>query len=349
MSAAITIAGRQIGGGAPPYLVAELSANHLGSLDRALAIIEASARAGADAVKLQTYRADTITIDHDGPGFVLESGPWRGRKLFDLYREAHTPWEWHEALFAKGRACGVTVFSSPFDATAVDLLERLDAPVYKIASFEIVDLPLIERCAATGKPLIMSTGMASLAEIEEAVQAARRAGAVGIALLHCVSGYPTPAEEANLRTIQDMALRFEVPIGLSDHTMGTAVAVAGVAVGAVMIEKHVTLARRDGGPDAGFSLEPDEFAAMAAACRAAHAALGQVDYALAPSEASTVTVRRSLYVVADIAAGEALTERNVRSVRPGFGLAPKHYRAILGRRAKRALPRGTPLAWVDID
>ncbi len=349
MSAAISIAGRQIGGGAPPYLVAELSANHLGSLDRALAIIEASARAGADAVKLQTYRADTITIDHDGPGFVLESGPWRGRKLFDLYREAHTPWEWHEALFAKGHACGVTVFSSPFDATAVDLLERLDAPVYKIASFEIVDLPLIERCAATGKPLIMSTGMASLAEIEEAVQAARRAGAVGIALLHCVSGYPTPAEEANLRTIQDMALRFDVPIGLSDHTMGTAVAVAGVAVGAVMIEKHVTLARADGGPDSGFSLEPDEFAAMAAACRAAHAALGQVDYALAPSEASTVTVRRSLYVVADIAAGEVLTERNVRSVRPGFGLAPKHYRAILGRRAKRALSRGTPLAWTDID
>jgi N-acetylneuraminate synthase len=345
----VEIAGRRIGAGEPPYLVAELSANHLGSLDRALAIVDAAARAGADAVKLQTYRPDTITIDHTGPGFVLEGGPWAGRRLFDLYREAHTPWEWHEALFARGRACGVAVFSSPFDSTAVELLEKLGAPAYKIASFEIVDLPLIERCAATGKPLVISTGMAARAEIEEAVSTAERAGAGGIVLLHCVSGYPTPAEEANLRTIPDMARRFGIPIGLSDHTLGTAVAVASVAVDAAMIEKHITLSRKDGGADSGFSLEPEEFAAMASACRTAYAALGEVDYALADSEAANARLRRSLYVVADVAAGETLTDRNVRSIRPGYGLAPKHYRTVIGRRATRALARGTPLAWTDFE
>jgi pseudaminic acid synthase len=341
----VTIAGRKIGQAHPPYVIAEMSGNHNGDIERAFRLIDAAAEAGADAVKLQTYTADTITIDHDGPGFRLEGGLWDGRTLHDLYREAHTPWAWHGPLFDHAKRRGIAIFSSPFDGTAIDLLESLDAPAYKIASFELIDLPLIRRAARTGKPLIISTGLATLGEIEEGVAAARGAGATQILLLHCTSAYPTPPEEANLRTMANMAQGFDVPVGLSDHTMGIAVPVAAVALGAVAIEKHFTLARADGGPDSAFSLEASELKEMVAACRAARAALGRVDYGVSPGEGGGRLVRRSLYVVEDIAAGMALTEANVRSIRPGFGMLPKHLPEVLGRPATRSLKRGEPLDW----
>lgn len=344
--ASLCIDGRLIGAGQPPYLIAELSGNHNGDLNRAIAMVEAAKEAGADAVKLQTYTADTLTIDHDGPGFLLQGGLWAGRTLHDLYREAHTPWEWHEPLFARARALGLTMFSSPFDETAVELLERLDAPAFKIASFELTDLPLIRRAARSGKPLIMSTGLANLGEIAEAVEAA---GSVPLALLHCVSGYPTPPEDCNLRTIPHLAEAFGVTAGLSDHTHGIAVPVAAAVVGASIVEKHFTLSRADGGVDSAFSLEPAEFQAMAAAVRIASAAMGRVDYGVKPSEAGGRDYRRSLYVVADVAAGEPLTAANVRSIRPGFGLAPKYLPAVLTSRAARPLRRGEPLDWSMLE
>jgi pseudaminic acid synthase len=341
----IEIAGRRIGADAPPYVIAELSGNHNGELARALQLIEMAKEAGADAVKLQTYTADTITIDHDGPGFTIEGGLWHGRRLHELYREAHTPWAWHEALFARGRELGIAVFSTPFDVTAVELLEKLGAPAYKIASFEAVDLPLIRRVAATGKPMIMSTGITDLGEIAEAVEAARGGGCRDLALLHCVSAYPAPPEDMNLRTIPHLASAFDVVAGLSDHTLGTAVAVAAVALGAAVIEKHVTLRRAAGGPDSAFSLEPEELRQLVEHCRMAHAALGRVSYAREASERGNLVFRRSLYAVADIAAGEALGPHNLRSIRPGFGLAPKHLDALLGKHARKAIARGTPMAW----
>lgn len=341
----ITIAGRRIGPGHPPYVIAEMSGNHNGDINRAFALLEAAKKAGADAVKLQTYTADTITIDHDGPGFRIEGGLWNGRTLYELYQEAHTPWDWHPPLFARARELGIAVFSSPFDASAIEFLEELGAPAFKIASFEAIDLPLIQRAARTGKPLIISTGIASLGEIAEAVEAARAGGCREIALLHCTSGYPTPPEDSNLRTLPHLAEAFGVVAGLSDHTPGTAVPVAAVALGASVIEKHFTLRRADGGPDAAFSLEPEELAELVANCRTAWTALGRINYELEASEKGNKTFRRSLYAVQDIPAGGRLTAENVRSIRPGYGLPPKHLPEVLGRRAGRAIARGTPLAW----
>lgn len=345
--ATFSIAGRPIGPSHPPYLIAEMSGNHNGELARALKLVEAAKEAGADAVKLQTYTADTITIDHDGGDFRLDKGLWAGRTLYDLYQEAHTPWDWHGPLFEHAAKLGITIFSSPFDATAVELLAGFDAPAYKIASFELIDLPLIRRVASQGKPVILSTGLASLGEIAEAVAAVREEGAP-VMLLHCTSGYPTPPEDCDLRTIPHLAETFGVSAGLSDHTYGVAVPVAAVALGAVVVEKHFTLSRAEGGVDSDFSLEPHEFAAMAQACRTAWAALGSVDYTLKPSEVAGANHRRSLYVVADVAAGEVLSERHVRSIRPGFGLAPKHLPQVLGLRAARDLKRGEPLNWTMV-
>ena len=345
----VEIDGRRIGTGEPPYVVAELSGNHNGELGRALELVEAAHAAGADAVKLQTYTPDTITIDHDGPEFRIEGGLWDGYSLYDLYGEASTPWEWHDALFAKARELGITMFSSPFDDTAVEFLESLGAPAYKIASFEAVDLPLIAKAAATGKPMIISSGMANQAEIGEAVEAATRGGASGVILLHCVSAYPAPPEESNLRTIADLSARFGVAVGLSDHTMGTTVSLAAVALGACFVEKHMTLRRSDGGPDGTFSLEPDEFRELTEGCRTTWSALGHVNYDRTEAERGSLVFRRSLYAVADIAAGETFTAANVRSIRPGYGLAPKHLSSVLGCVASMAIARGTALDWPLVD
>lgn len=349
MTQSMEIAGRRIGPGEPPYVIAELSANHNQQLSRALELVALAARAGADAVKLQTYTADTITIDSSQPWFRIDSGTrWDGRTLHDLYAEAHTPWEWHAELKAEAERHGIVLFSSPFDPTAVDFLEDLGVPAYKVASFEIVDLPLIRRMAMTGKPMIMSTGMATLAEIDEAVSAAREAGVMQLALLKATSSYPAPPDEANLATIAHMAAAFDCPVGLSDHTIGSAVPIAAVALGAVIIEKHLTRSRADGGPDGAFSTEPDELAAMVEGVRQAAAARGRVTYAATEHEAGSRRLRRSLFVVAPIEAGESLTEANVRSIRPADGLHPRHLDEVLGRRAGRRLERGTPLRWEDL-
>lgn len=342
---AITIGNRKIGEGQPPLLVAELSGNHNGDRGRALAMVEAAKDAGAEAIKLQTYTADTITIDHDGPGFVIDGGLWDKRKLYDLYQEASTPWDWHQALFEKAASLDLICFSSPFDYTAVDFLEGFGAPAYKIASFEIVDLPLIRKAASTGKPMIISTGMANLGEIGDALDAARSAGAGEIVLLHCTSGYPTPASDANIRTMAHLAEAFGVATGLSDHTQGIGVAVAAVTLGAVMIEKHFTLARADGGPDAAFSMEPQEFRAMVDACNMAFQSLGKITYQRRTSEAGNAVFRRSLYIVRDKRAGEVLSAGDVRSIRPGHGLPPKYMEYVVGKTVTQDVRRGTPVSW----
>lgn len=340
------IAGRQIGDGAPVYVIAELSANHGQNFEQALAIVRAAKEAGADAVKLQTYTADTLTLDCDKEYFRIGKGTiWEGRTLHELYREAFTPWEWQPKLKAAAEALGMHCFSSPFDETAVDFLDTLDVPAYKIASFELVDLPLIARAARTGKPLIISTGMATREEIAEAVAAARAAGAEEIALLKCTSGYPALFGEMNLRTIPDMSAAFGVPVGLSDHTLGSAVPVAAVALGACILEKHLTLSRATPGPDSAFSLEPAEFAQMVADVRAAEQALGRPSYAVSEKESASRVFRRSLFAVRDIAAGEIFTAENVRSIRPAHGLSPKHLPTVIGRKAAAAIERGTPLDW----
>jgi pseudaminic acid synthase len=341
----IEIAGRKIGPDQPPYIVCELSGNHNGSLDRALALVDAAAATGCDAIKIQTYTADTITLDSDAPDFLVKGGLWDGMSLHALYQLAYTPYEWHPALFERAAKLGVTMFSTPFDDTAVDLLESLNAPAYKIASFEVVDLPLVARVARCGKPMIISTGMANEAEMAEVVETAMSNGAAGVVLLHCTSSYPAPMDSANVYNVPMLAQRFGVASGLSDHTMGTAASVAAVAQGACLIEKHFTLARADGGPDADFSLEPAEFSALVRDCKDAWAALGKAGFERAGVEVGNIKFRRSLYVTADVKAGDALTPANVRSIRPGLGLPPKVLPEVLGKRAARDLKRGEPLRW----
>jgi N-acetylneuraminate synthase len=340
------IGDREIGPGRPAYLVAELSANHGQSFEQAVRLVRAAKEAGADAVKLQTYTADTLTIRSDRPEFRVGGGTlWDGRTLHDLYGEAYTPWEWQPKLKAVADELGLDLFSTPFDPTAVDFLERMGVPAYKVASFELVDLPLVETIARTGKPMILSTGMATLAEIAEAVDAARRAGAGGLALLKCTSAYPAPPEEMNLRTIPHLAEAFGVPAGLSDHTLGIAVPVAAVALGACIIEKHFTLSRAEPGPDSAFSLEPHEFRAMVEGVRTAERALGTIHYGLCGRDEASRVFRRSLFAVRDVKAGEPFTTENVRSIRPGHGLPPKDLPRVLGRCASRNLTAGTPLTW----
>ncbi len=345
MNPKISIAGRNIGLDYPPYIIAELSANHNGRLDTALKIIEEAKKAGADAVKLQTYTADTITLDCDSEEFQIRGGLWDGKTLYQLYQEAQMPWEWHRPLFEHARKHDITIFSSPFDNTAVDLLEDLNAPAYKIASFEAVDLPLIKYVASTGKPMIISTGMADAEEIQEAIDAAREGGCKELAILHCVSGYPAPAEDYNLRTIPDMMRRFGLVTGLSDHTLDNTTAIASVVLGASIIEKHFTLDRNGGGPDDSFSLEPVELAALCRDSKTAWSSLGKVDYGRKSSEQGNVKFRRSLYFVKDLERGDIITEDAVRSVRPGFGLAPKHMNKIIGYRISSAVSANTPVSY----
>jgi pseudaminic acid synthase len=326
------------------YIIAELSANHGGSLDHACETMRAMKTAGADAVKLQTYTPDTMTINCDREEFQVGTGTlWAGRGLYDLYEEAHTPWDWHPRLFELAAKLGMDCFSTPFDPTAVDFLEQFDPPVYKVASFELVDLPLIEYIASKGRPIIMSTGMGSLAEISEAVEVIQAAG-VPLTLLKCTSAYPSPPESMNLRTIPHLSQAFGVPTGLSDHTLGIAVPVAAVAVGACVIEKHFALARYVPGPDCAFSLEPAEFRAMVDAVRVTEKALGKVNYQITEKEQASKAFRRSLFVVQDVKAGEEFTADNVRSIRPGHGLPPKFIKSVIGKRASQDIARGTPLS-----
>lgn len=344
-SSHVTVGDRRIGPGEPVYVMAEMSANHENDLERARRIVEAAAGAGADAIKLQTYRPDTMTIECERPPFRIEEGPWAGRTLYDLYEEACTPWDWHPELQEQAHDLGLEFLSTAYDATAVEFLEELDVPAYKIASFEAVDVPLIRRTASTGKPLIVSTGMAGLGEIEDAVRAVRDAGGRELVLLKCTSAYPAPPGEANLRTISNLSETFGVPAGLSDHTLGLAVPVAGVALGACVVEKHLTLSRDTGGPDSDFSLEPEEFSRMVDEIRTAEAAVGTVQYERTPSQEESTVFRRSLFVVEDVKEGEELTGDNVRCIRPGDGLPPKFLEDVLGRKACGDIPRGTPLDW----
>ncbi|NCC05177.1 MAG: pseudaminic acid synthase [Proteobacteria bacterium] len=341
----VMINGRAIGPDHQPYIIAELSANHNGSLERALQTIEAAHRCRADAIKLQTYTADTLTIDCDSPDFLIKGGLWDGFKLYDLYKWAETPYEWHQAMFDRARKLGITIFSTPFDETAVDLLEGLDAPAYKIASFEIVDLPLIRYAASTGKPMIMSTGMASEEEIEEAVTTAREAGCKDLILLHCISSYPAPIEQSNLRQIPELARRFGVLSGLSDHTMGTTAAVTAVALGACVIEKHFTLSRQDKGPDSDFSLEPQEMERLCVVAKDAWSALGKTGYLRKEAEEKSKIFRRSVYFVRDLEKGAEITRDDIRRVRPGMGLAPKFIDQIIGRKTNSQIKKGTATSW----
>jgi len=346
----MTINGRAISRDARPYVIAEMSGNHNQSLDRALEIVTAAANHGADAVKLQTYTADTITLDCDAPDFVIDdpASLWAGRRLYELYDEAHTPWDWHAPIIEHAKKLGLDCFSSPFDASAVDFLETLGVPAYKIASFEVIDLPLIRRVAQTGKPMIISTGMASLAEIGDAVRTAHEAGNAQVCLLKCTSTYPASPANTNIATIPNMRAAFDCEVGLSDHTMGTGVAVAAVALGAVLIEKHFTLRRADGGVDSAFSLEPGELRQLRDETERAWQSLGRVTYGGTSAEEGSRVFRRSLYVAQDMAEGEAFTPQSLRSVRPGYGLAPKHYDVLLGKRVNRALAKGTPVSWDQI-
>jgi len=343
MNKLITIDGRKIGTEHSPYIIAEMSANHNGDITNAYKIIDMAKAAGADAIKMQTYTADTLTIDSDLPDFQLTDGLWAGKSLYQLYQEAFTPWDWHKPLFEYTRKVGITIFSSPFDTTAVDLLEDLNVPAYKIASFEAIDLALINYVANTGKPMIISTGMADVDEIQEAIDVAREAGCKELAILHCVSAYPAPAADYNLRTLADMQKKFGLVTGLSDHTLDNTTAITSVALGASIIEKHVTLDRNGGGPDDSFSLEPLELEELCANAKTAWNSLGKIDYGVKSSERSNIKFRRSLYFVKDVHEGEVITAEVVKSIRPGYGLAPKYYDQVLGKTVKNNIARGTPL------
>ncbi|WAB92588.1 pseudaminic acid synthase [Pseudomonas citronellolis] len=349
MSRKISIAGREIGVDYPPYIIAELSANHNGKLETALKIIEEAHRAGADAIKLQTYTADTITLNCDSDEFQIRGGLWNGKTLYQLYQEAHMPWEWHAPLFEYAKSIGITIFSSPFDYTAVDFLEDLNTPAYKIASFEAVDLPLIKYAASTGKPLIISTGMANDEEIEEAIEAARDGGCQELAVLHCVSGYPAAPNDYNLYTLADMRNRFGLVTGLSDHTLDNTTAIASIALGSSIVEKHFTLNRNGGGPDDSFSLEPKELAQLCTDTKTAWSALGRVDYGQKSSEQGNLKFRRSLYFVKDLNSGDIITKEAVRSVRPGFGLPPKMLESIIGKKVKSDVKANTPITTSHIN
>ena len=341
----IKIKDRQIGENHPPYIIAELSANHNGSLERALKTIKMAKSMGADAVKFQTYTPDTLTIDSDKEDFRIKGGLWDGFTLYDLYKSAFTPFEWHEEMFNYAQSVGITCFSTAFDESAVDLLEDLNTPAYKVASFEIIDIPLIQYIASTKKPMIISTGMANKEEIQEAVHVARENGSNELILLHCISGYPTPVEQSNLMTIPDMKNCFGVPVGLSDHTLGIEVSIASIALGASVIEKHVTLNASDKGPDSEFSIEPDQLNSLCIKCKSVWEALGSAGYERKPVEKDNIKFRRSIYVVRDIDSGEALTKENIRRIRPGYGLPPKYFNELIGKRVKSRIEKGTPLDW----
>ena len=349
MNKFIEIDGQKIGLDHPPYVIAELSANHNGDIQRAYKIMEIAKKAGANAIKLQSYTHETITMDCNNEDFMIRGGLWDGKSLYELYKDAHMPWEWHEKLFAKAKELGITIFSSPFDFTAVDLLESLGTPAYKIASFEILDLPLIAYVAKTGKPMIISTGMASVEDIKEAVETARTNGCNDLVVLQCVSGYPAPAEQYNLRTIPDLANRFNVISGLSDHTIDNATAVASVALGACVIEKHVTLDRSGGGADDSFSLEPKELKQLCVDAHTAWSSLGKVNYERTASEMANIKFRRSLYVVKDIKKGEKFSHDNIRSIRPGYGLAPKEMSGVINKIALKDITKGTPVSWALVE
>jgi N-acetylneuraminate synthase len=339
------IDGRKIGGNCLPYIVAEMSANHNGNIENAYKIIDIAKSCGVDAVKMQTYKAETITMNIRTPEFMVEDGLWDGYNLYDLYEWAQTPWEWHKPLFDYAKRIGITIFSSPFDNTAVDFLEDLNTPAYKIASFEVIDLPLIKYVAQTGKPMIISTGMANAEEIQEAIDVAREGGCTELGLLHCVSGYPAPVGDYNLKTLVDMRQRFDLVTGLSDHTIDNTTAITSVALGASIIEKHVTLDRNSGGPDDSFSLEPDDLKELCFGVKIAWKALGKVDYGLKSSEKDNIKFRRSLYFVKDINKGDIVTEEHIRSIRPGFGIAPKNFSNILGMVVNADIKAGTAVGW----
>ncbi|WP_117017287.1 pseudaminic acid synthase [Aeribacillus pallidus] len=343
----IIVEGRKIGPNHKPFIIAEMSGNHNQSLERALAIVEAASKAGAHALKIQTYTADTMTLNLENPEFKIEDSDslWKGHTLYQLYQQAYTPWEWHKPIFDRARELGMIPFSTPFDETAVDFLEELDVPMYKIASFENTDIPLIKKVASTGKPMIISTGMATVAELDETVRAAREAGCKDLVLLKCTSTYPASPENTNILTIPHMRELFDCQVGLSDHTMGVGVAVASVALGATVIEKHFTLSRADGGVDSAFSMEPDEMKALVVETERAWQALGEVKYGPTEKEKASLKFRRSLYVAKDMKAGEEFTKENLRIIRPGYGLEPKYYEQLIGRKVKRDIKMGTPVTW----
>jgi N-acetylneuraminate synthase len=339
------INGREIGRNVPPYVVAELSANHNGNIERAFEIIKSARDSGADAIKIQTYTADTMTLDCDSKDFIIDDGLWKGRTLYELYKWAETPYEWHKEIFDYANKIGITCFSTPFDETAVDLLEDLNTPAYKVASFEIIDIPLLRYIATTRKPIIISTGMANLEEITEAVEVVKECGCTDIALLHCISSYPAPLEQSNLKVIEDLRKKFNLTVGLSDHTMGIIASVTSVALGASIIEKHFTLDRTDKGPDSDFSIEPNELSDLCKLSKDAWKALGKADYRIKDAESNNIKYRRSIYVVKDMSPGDVITRENIRRVRPGYGIMPKHFDSVIGKSVNRKIQKGQPLKW----